>query len=345
MVRTCILGTGMAVPDNVVSNHDLAQVMNTSHEWIEQRTGISERRHVDFAHDPMGAAELGARAARGALAQASLQPHDIDCIVHATLSPDRPFPGDGVSVQAKLGIPAGVPAFDLRNQCSGFLYGLSIADAFIRLGTYKRVLLVGAEVHSTGLDFSDRGRDVAVLFGDGAGAVVLGATEEQDAGLLAINVHSDGRHIEALKVASPSSARMPWVDAAAIEAGLHYPAMQGREVFKHAVLRMPEVLTRTLASVRLSAEDIDLLVVHQANLRIAEAVAQRLGVSGDKMFNNIQRYGNTTAASIPIALHEAIEAQRVQPGALVALTAFGAGFTWGAAVLRWPQQSFLTDRR
>lgn len=334
LIRTTILGAGKALPGRVVTNEDLAQHMSTTHAWIEQRTGIVERRFVDFDHEPMGSAELGARAAAQAMAAAHVVAEEIDCIIFATLSPDRQFPGDGVTVQAKLGIRAGVPALDIRNQCSGFLYGLSVADAFIRAGNYQRILLIGAEVHSTGLDFSDRGRDVAVLFGDGAGAVVLGPTQDANLGLLAVNIHSDGRYAETLQCAYPSSAHMPRIDGEAMAKGLHFPSMQGREVFKHAVVRMPEVLLATLASQELTAQDLDLLVVHQANLRIAEAVAQRLGVGPEKMFNNIMRYGNTTAASIPIALTEAIEAGRLDKGGLLGLAAFGAGFTWGAAVLR-----------
>jgi 3-oxoacyl-[acyl-carrier-protein] synthase-3 len=335
VLRTHILGMGKALPDRVVTNDELAQRMTTSHAWIEQRTGICERRYVDFDQDPMGSAELGARAAAQAMANAPGAPQDIDCIILATLSPDRHFPGDGVSVQVKLGIPAGVPAFDVRNQCSGFLYGLTMADAFIRAGTFGKVLLIGAEVHSTGLDFSDRGRDVAVLFGDGAGAVVLGGQPGQDRGLLGINIHSDGRYIDALKTEYPSSARMPRITEQDVAQGLHYPTMQGREVFKHAVVRMPEVLVETLKQQGMTPDDIDLLIVHQANLRIAEAVAKRLNVPEAKMFNNIMRYGNTTAGSIPIALCEAWEAGRLQEGSVLALAAFGAGFTWGAAVLRW----------
>jgi 3-oxoacyl-[acyl-carrier-protein] synthase-3 len=334
LTRTTILGAGKALPRRVVTNDALAQSMSTTHAWIEQRTGITERRFVDFDHEPMGTAELGAKAATQALAAAQVAAADIDCIIFATLSPDRQFPGDGVSVQALLGVPAGVPALDIRNQCSGFLYGLSVADAFIRAGNYRRILLIGAEVHSTGLDFSDRGRDVAVLFGDGAGAVVLGPTDDPAQGLFGIDIHSDGRYVEALKCAYPSSGHMPRISTEAIEQGLHYPTMQGREVFKHAIVRMPEVLLATLGRVGLTPEHLDLLIVHQANLRIAEAVAQRLGVPQDKMFNNIMRYGNTTAASIPIALAEAIEAGRLKNGGLLGLAAFGAGFTWGAAVLR-----------
>jgi 3-oxoacyl-[acyl-carrier-protein] synthase-3 len=262
---------------------------------------------------------------------------EIDLIVYATLSPDKQFPGDGVGVQALLGIPAGVPALDIRNQCSGFLYGLSVADAYIRAGIYQRILLIGSEVHSTGLDFTDRGRDVAVLFGDGAGAVVLGPTSHPDEGLLAVTIHSDGRFNEALKLDAPSSARMPRISEDDLTAGRHYPSMQGREVYKHAVQRMPEVLLQVLETQGLTPGALDLLVVHQANLRIAEAVAKRLELPDAKVFNNIMRYGNTTAASIPIAIDEARELGRLKAGDLLGLAAFGAGFTWGGAVWRLPR--------
>ena len=335
MPRSTILGTGRYLPEREVTNAELAARMDTSDAWIVQRTGIEARRHVDFDKEPMGASDLGARAGAQALAAAKLEPQDIDCVVVATLSPDRQFPGDGVSVQAKLDIPAGVPAFDLRNQCSGFLYGLQMADALIRAGNYRHILLVGAEVHSTGLDFTTRGRDVAVLFGDGAGAVVLGATKSSEHGILDVRVHADGRHADALQLPCPSSATMPRLSAEHLTQGLQFPKMQGQEVFKHAVVRMPEVLLASLASQSLSPAAIDLMIVHQANLRIIEAVQRRLGVADAKVFNNIMRYGNTTAASIPIALDEAVERGRLQPGELLALAAFGAGFTWGAALVRW----------
>jgi 3-oxoacyl-[acyl-carrier-protein] synthase-3 len=335
MRRTVILGTGMYVPEKVVSNDELARLMNTSDEWIQQRTGIQTRRFVDFARDPMGSSELGARAGRAALDSAGVLKDEIDLIIHCTLSPDRPFPGDGVLVQAKLDIPAGVPALDVRNQCSGFLYGLSIANAFIRTGTYRRVLLIGAEVHSSGLDFTDRGRDVSVIFGDGAAAVVLGSTDEVDRGLLSVHLHADGRFADELTCAYPTSAEMPRVSTAKIDEGLQFPRMNGRNVFKHASVHMPEVVQEALAAHELQASDLKLLIPHQANLRISEMVQARLGLRDDQVFNNIQKYGNTTAASIPLALHEAAQAGRLARGDLVCLAAFGAGFTWGAALLRW----------
>ena len=336
MTRTVILGMGHYLPEKVVTNDELSSVMETSNEWIQQRTGISTRRYVDFENEPMGASDLAVRAAAEALEDANVSKDDIDLIVYATLSPDKFFPGDGVAVQAKLDIPAGVPAMDIRNQCSGFIYGLSVADAFIRCGTYKRVLLIGSEVHSTGLDFSTRGRDVSVIFGDGAAAAVLGPNEKNDgAGVLSVHLHADGRYADELKCEYPSSQVMPRITAENIADGDHYPSMNGRSVFKHAVVRMPEVIVEALDHNNLNPTDLDLLVPHQANLRISEMVARRLELPADKVVNNIQKYGNTTAASIPLALYEARKAGRVKPGDLVCLSAFGAGFTWGAALIRF----------
>ncbi|HSI05850.1 MAG TPA: beta-ketoacyl-ACP synthase 3, partial [Myxococcota bacterium] len=257
-----------------------------------------------------------------------------DFIIYATLSPDRNFPGDGVLVGAKLDIP-GVPALDIRNQCSGFLYGLQVADAFIKAGMYKRILLIGSEVHSTGLDFTDRGRDVAVIFGDGAGAAVLGPSSDEGQGILSIALHADGRFADELQLAYPSSAVMPRITEADIRAGKHYPRMNGKNVFKHAVARMPEVVGEVLAASGLTAQDLDMLIPHQANLRISEMVQKRLELPDHKVFNNIQKYGNTTAASIPLALDEAVRQGKVKRGDLVCLAAFGAGFTWGGALLRY----------
>lgn len=340
MTHARVLAVGGYVPDRRVTNDELATRMATGDAWIRQRTGIVERRHVDFDAEPMGASDLAARAARQALARANLAPQDVDCIVYATLSPDHFFPGDGVLLQAKLDVPVGVPAYDVRNQCSGFLYGLQVADAFIRGGVYRTVLLVGAEVHSTGLDFSDRGRDVAVLFGDGAGAIVLQASEQNakasDApGVLAVHVHADGRHAEALCCRDPSSAAMPRLTAERLAQGLHYPKMDGRLVFRHAVVRMPEAVHEALATGGKNVADLDLLICHQANLRIAEMVQQRLGLRDDQVFNNIMYLGNTTAASLPLALSEAQQTGRLKAGDLVALASFGSGFTWGSALLRW----------
>jgi 3-oxoacyl-[acyl-carrier-protein] synthase III len=335
MRRTVFLGTGAYLPDKVVTNQHLATVMDTSDEWIQQRTGIQQRRFVDFEKQPMGTSDLAALAGRAALDDAGVHKDEIDLIIHATLSPDRCFPGDGVLVQAKLNIPAGVPALDIRNQCSGFLYGLSVANAFIRTGTYRRILLIGAEVHSTGLDFTDRGRDVSVIFGDGAAAVVLGSTDEVDRGILSVHLHADGRFADELTCDYPTSAEMPRVSVEKIREGRQYPRMNGRNVFKHASVHMPDVVQEALAAHELQASDLKILIPHQANLRISEMVQQRLGLRDDQVFNNIQRYGNTTAASIPLALHEVAQAGRIARGDLVCLAAFGAGFTWASALLRW----------
>jgi 3-oxoacyl-[acyl-carrier-protein] synthase-3 len=334
MLRSAFLGTGHYVPEHVVTNAMLAQRMETSDDWIVQRTGIRERRHVDFDKEPMGASEMGARAARRALEAAGLRADDIDLIVYATLSPDKQFPGDGVLVGAKLDVPVGVPALDVRNQCSGFLYSLSVADAFIRAGVYKRVLVIGSECHSTGLDFSTRGRDVAVLFGDGAAAAVLGPAEKPGEGVLSVHLHADGRHAEELHLSVPSSAHLPRLNAAMLEAD-QYPQMNGRSVFKHAVTRMPEVVLEALEHNRLSTADIGLLICHQANLRISEAVQKRLELPDERVFNNIEHYGNTTAASIPLCIDEAVRSGRLKKGQLLALASFGAGFTWAAALIRW----------
>ena len=330
MLRTRFLSTGFAVPDRVVTNDELAAMMDTSDEWIRQRSGIEERRWVDEE----STADLGARASRRALKAAGLEPADLDCIVVATLSPDHFFPGSGVFVQRKLGL-AEIPCLDVRNQCTGFLYGLSVADAWIRTGQYRRVLLVGAEVHSKGLHKNDAGRDTAVLFGDGAGAAVLGPTEDEDRGVLSVHLHADGRHAEKLWVEAPGMVFDPFIQPEHLENGMTRPKMEGREVFRHASTRMPEAVREALDAHGLSVEDLDMLIPHQANLRISQAVQKGLGLSDEQVYNNIQRYGNTTAASIPIALHEAVEEGRIGEGDLVCLTAFGSGFTWGSALLRW----------
>ena len=334
-MKARILGTGHYLPERIVTNDELSQLMDTSDEWIRQRTGIQERRFVDFENDPMGASELGARAAQQALENAGISKEDVDLIIYATLSPDKHFPGDGVLVQAKMDIPPGVPALDIRNQCSGFLYGLSVADAFIRSGTYKNILLIGSEVHSTGLDFSDKGRDVSVIFGDGAAAVVLGATEDEQSGVLSVHLHADGRYADVLQIPYPSSAQMPRATPEKIEQGFHWPMMEGRQVFKHASMRMPEVVLEALEQNKVTPEEIDLFIPHQANLRISEMVQKRLKLRDDQVFNNIQKYGNTTACSIPLALHEAISEGKLKRGDLLCFAAFGAGFTWGSALVRY----------
>ena len=335
MPNAVFLGTGHFLPDRVVTNDELAKLMDTSDEWIQQRTGIQQRRFVDFDKEPMGASDLGTRAAQNALDAAGMSKDDVDCIIYATLSPDKAFPGDGVLVQAKLDIPAGVPAFDIRNQCSGFLYGLQMANAFIRQGVYKNVLLIGSEVHSSGLEFADRGRDVSVIFGDGSAAAVLGASDDNERGVLGITLHADGRFAEVLETSYPSSALNPRVTKEMLDTGAQYPKMQGKLVFQNAVQRMPEAVSKVLAEHNAEPKEIKLLIPHQANLRISEMVQRRLKLRDDQVFNNIQKYGNTTAASIPLALDEAIKEGRLDKGDLLVLTAFGAGFTWGAALVRW----------
>ncbi len=336
MVRTMFLGTGHYVPEKVVTNEDLTKLMDTSDEWIQQRTGVKTRHHIDWQNEPMGASELGARAGKKALEDAKVSKDEIDCIIYATLSPDKAFPGDGVLVQAKLDIPAGVPAYDVRNQCSGFLYGLQMADAFIRTGTYKRILLIGAEAQSSGLEFADRGRDVAVIFGDGGAAAVLGPNPRDDGrGILSVKVHADGRYVSELECPFPSSAVSPRISVADLEAGRQYPVMNGKHVFKHAVTRMPEVVNEVLAEQGVKSTDLKLVIPHQANQRITEMVQRKLELTDAQLFSNIAEFGNTTAASIPLALDQAVHQGRVQAGDLVCLTAFGAGFTWGAALIRW----------
>ena len=331
MPRSAIVGTGFHVPDRVVTNDELTRYMETSDEWIRERSGIEERRWIEPGTT---GAQMAAEASRMALDEAGLEPGDLDAIVLATLSPDHFFPGTGVFLQRELGA-SGIPAIDLRAQCSGFVYGLSVADAFIRSQQYRTILLVGVEIQSTGLNVSSAGRDVAVLFGDGAGAVVLQATEEPGRGVLSTHLHADGTEAELLWADAPSSLGTSLISHEDIDAGRHYPQMQGREVFRHAVARMPEVALEALDANGLSTEDIDLLIPHQANLRIAQMVQKRLGLADEQVFNNIQRYGNTTAATIPIALAEAVREGRLKRGDLLCLVAFGSGLTWGGALVRW----------
>jgi 3-oxoacyl-[acyl-carrier-protein] synthase-3 len=333
MPRAALVTIGTYVPDRVVTNADLTRLMDTSDEWIVQRTGIRERRWVE-PNTGMGTTEMAFRASTRALEQAGWKAEDLDAIVFATLSTDHMFPGDGCFLNAKLGIP-GVPALDIRNQCSGFLYGLSVADAWIRSGTYKRILLVGSETHSTGLDVTTRGRDVSVIFGDGAAATLLEATDDPDRGVLAVELHADGRYAKELWTDAPGSIYGPRIQARMMEDTSIFPKMEGQKVFKHAIVRMPEAVRSVLAKTGHTTADVKVLVPHQANLRIAETVQKSLGLRDDQVFNNIQKYGNTTAASIPLALSEAIPALGVKRGDLVAFAAFGAGFTWGAALARW----------
>jgi 3-oxoacyl-[acyl-carrier-protein] synthase-3 len=328
--RSKILGTGHFVPENVVTNKDLEARMDTTDEWIQQRTGIKERRWIT---EDTGASDLAKPASERALEMAGLEAKDIDAIIFATLSPDYNFPGSACLLNAHLEIP-GVPSLDIRNQCSGFIYGTEIADAWIRAGKYKHVLMVGGEVHSTGLDVTTRGRDVAVIFGDGAASVVYGPTDDENEGVLATEVGADGRHAKDLWLELPASKYMPRITKEGLDEARHYPAMNGREVFKLAVRKMPEAVSRVLDKNGLTTKDIDLFIPHQANLRISEAVQKYLKLSDEQVFNNIDKYGNTTAASIPLAMDECIRSGRLKKGDLLAVGAFGAGFTWGSALIR-----------
>ncbi|NNF05581.1 MAG: ketoacyl-ACP synthase III [Candidatus Eisenbacteria bacterium] len=332
MRYTRIAGVGHYVPERVVSNHELEKHMETSDEWIVERSGIRERR---FAADTETSTDLGLAAAKAALDNAGWKPEDVQFIVYATLSPDMFFPGNGVLLQRDLGIE-GVGALDVRNQCSGFIYGLATADGFIRMGMYDRVLLVGAELHSSGLVMTTEGRDTAVLFGDGGGAVCLEVTDDPDGGrLLAHNLHADGRYAEDLAMLAPSAAKRPWFSASMIDEGLTTTKMNGREVFRHAVTRFPQAINEVLEQEGVQASDIDLLIPHQANLRIIDAVKKKMGLSDDKVFANLQKYGNTTAASIPLAFSEAVAEGRAKRGDLICMAAFGSGFTWGASLFRF----------
>ena len=332
MPRTEIISTGFHVPDNVITNDDLTEWWETSDEWIRERTGIEQRYWVNKGEE--ATSDLAVAATEKALANADMDAAEIDAIVFATLSPDYYFPGGGVFLQRKMGM-GHVPALDVRNQCTGFIYGLSVADAWIRTGMYERVLLVGAEVHSTGLDYGPEGRDLGVLFGDGAGAAILGPTEDDGRGVLSTHLFSDGSGAEKLWLEGGGSAGYPRISEEQLEEGEHFPYMEGREVFKNAVARMPESVKVALEENGLGTDDVDLVIAHQANLRINEMVARRLGLSEDQVYNNIQRYGNTTAATIPIAMHEAVEKGLLERGDLLILTAFGSGFTWASAAIRW----------
>lgn len=335
MKRTIIAGVGHYVPENVVSNSDLSKIMDTSDEWIQERTGIKERRWVSGDGEDTTSG-MGTKAARKAIADAGLQPEDIDFIIFATLSPDYYFPGPGVQVQENLGIDT-VGALDVRNQCSGFVYGLSVADQFIKTGMYKNVLLIGSELHSGGLDKTTRGRGVSVIFGDGAGAVVLQGSDDHSKGILTTKLHSEGKHAKELALIGPSTSH--WVDRIIADNDpedlSYYPYMNGNFVFKHAVTRFQEVIIEALTEVGKSPDEIDLLIPHQANLRISQYIQAKMGLAPDKVFNNIMKYGNTTAASIPIALSEAKASGKVKEGDLLCLAAFGSGFTWGSALIQF----------
>jgi len=331
-MQTKITGTGHYVPPKVVSNFDLEKLMDTSDEWIRQRSGISERRFVESG---IGSSDLAYEAAIRAIKSAQIDKSEIDFIIAATLSPDHYFPGIGVIVQEKLDL-IGIGALDVRNQCSGFIYALSVADQYIRNQTYKKILLVAAEVQSSNLNYSDEGRDMAVLFGDGGGAVVLEANENNDGqGILSTHLFSDGRYVKDLWMEKPSPKDRPTFSIDFLQGKGYFPHMDGRNVFKNAVSKMPEAVRAALEYNQLTIDDVDHLIPHQANERISQMVARNLKIPVEKVVRNIDRYGNTTAASIPIAFDEAIREQRIKKGDLVVLTAFGSGFTWASAVIRW----------
>lgn len=336
MYQSKIAGLGSYVPENVVTNDDLSKVMNTSDSWIQERTGIKERRHIKKG-DGNTTATMGVKAAKIAIERAKISKDDIEMIIFATLSPDYYFPGCGVQVQELLDIKT-IPALDIRNQCSGFIYALSVADQFIKTGMYRTVLVVGSENHSGGLDFSDRGRSVSVIFGDGAGAAVLTRSNHNGQGILSTHLHSEGKHALELSLKGPST--MHWVPEIIAENPQgddipYYPYMNGQFVFKNAVQRFSEVIMEGLKANGLEVSDIDMLIPHQANLRISQFIQQKFKLKDEQVFNNIQKYGNTTAASIPIALTEAWETGKIKEGDLVVLAAFGSGFTWASAVIEW----------
>ena len=335
MYNSKISGLGAYVPENIVTNDDLSQKIDTNDAWIQERTGIKERRHIKKG-DGNTTAKMGVKAAQIAIERAGLTTQDIDMIVFATLSPDYYFPGCGVQVQHLMGMKT-IPALDVRNQCSGFVYALATADQFIKTGMYKNVLVIGSENHSGGLDFSTRGRSVSVIFGDGAGAAVLSREEDTSKGVLSSHLHSQGEHALELCLQAPSTEY--WVPQIIEENPQenipYFPYMNGQFVFKNAVSRFSEVIMEGLSKNKLSPDDIDMLIPHQANLRISQFVQKKFGLSDDQVYNNIQKYGNTTAASIPIALTEAWENGKIKEGDTVVLAAFGSGFTWASSIIKW----------
>jgi len=336
VTRAAITGTGFWVPERIVTNDDLAGWIDTSDAWITERSGISERRWLerdDQGRTLITGAEMGARAAREAIAAANIDKNTIDQIIYATLNPDVFFPGNGVFLEHLLELNT-AGAMDIRNQCTGFVYGLAAADGFIQSGLARTVLVVGGEVQSTALDLSDRGRDIAVLFGDGAGAVVVQATDE-DRGILASVLHSQGRYARELFAEAPVATETGRITAAMIDEGRHFPHMNGKLVFQHATRRFTEAIEEVLRKGGVDIGDVALLIPHQANQRITDAVAARLELPAERVFSNIARYGNTTAATIPIAMAEAVRAGRIHSGDLIVTVAFGSGFTWGANLIRW----------
>ena len=335
MYNSRISGLGMYVPENIVSNDDLSKMMDTSNEWIVERTGIKERRHIKKG-DGNSTAKMGVKAAKIAIERSGIDKDEIDLIIFATLSPDYYFPGGGVLVQEQLQIKT-CPAMDIRNQCSGFIYSICTADQFIKSGMYKNILVIGSENHSGGLDFSTRGRAVTVIFGDGAGAAMISREEDPEKGILSSHLYSEGKFAEELTLIGPNTNR--WVNKI-IKSNdpndvSYYPYMNGQLVFKNAVVRFAEVIMEGLNKNGLSPEQIDMLIPHQANLRISQFVQKKFGLSDDQVYNNIQKYGNTTAGSIPIALTEAWQEGKIKSGDLIVLAAFGSGFTWGSTIIRW----------
>jgi 3-oxoacyl-[acyl-carrier-protein] synthase 3 len=335
LYRSIIKGLGFYVPENVVTNDDLSKLMDTSDEWIQERTGIQQRRHALRGSDTT--TSMGVKASLKAIEAAKINKEEIDFIVFATLSPDFYFPGCGVLVQKELGLPT-VGALDIRNQCSGFIYALSVADQYIKTGMYKNILVIGAETQSPALDMSTRGRNMAVLFGDGAGAAIVSRSDDPERGILSTHLHSQGEHAEQLAMITPGVGTK-WVTELLAENDpddvSYYPNMNGQFVFKNAVVRFAEVIEEGLKTNGLSNKDINMLIPHQANLRISQFVQHQFKLTDEQIFNNIMKYGNTTAASVPIALTEAVQQGKIKDGDLVVLAAFGSGFTWASAIIRW----------
>lgn len=330
MRKTKIAGIGYYVPERIVTNKDLEKLMDTSDEWIVTRTGIHERRWVD---SKIGTSDLGVKAAEKAFDMAKVSAKDIDLVIFATLTSDYNFPGSAVQIQDKMGMDT-IGAFDIKAACSAFVYSLSIGDQFVKTGQADNVLVIGAEVQSTGLDLSTNGRDMAVLFGDGAGAAVLQPSNDGSE-ILSTHIHSQGKYLKDLWIEAPTSIESPSLTKEMIDEGRHYPQMNGREVFRNAVTRFPQVIKEALNKNNLSVDDVNMFIPHQANLRITQSVAKRLGVGMDRMYSNIERYGNTTGASIPIALAEAHQEGKIKKDDIVILAAFGSGFTWASAAIRW----------
>lgn len=336
MYNSKIIGLGHYVPDNIVTNDDLSKVMDTNDQWIQERTGIKERRWVQEG-DGQSTFTMGLEAAKKAISNSGINKEDLDLIVFATLSPDYYFPGPGVQVQEALEINT-VAALDIRAQCSGFVYSISVADQFIKTGMYKNVLVIGSELQSRGIDKSTRGRSISVIFGDGAGAAVLTREEDPSKGILSTHIHSEGKHALELATEAPGMGTR-WVTDIIKDNNpedfSYRPYMNGQFVFKHAVRRFSEVINEGLQKNNLEVSDIDMLIPHQANLRISQFIQKKFGLSDDQVYNNIQKYGNTTAASIPIALSEAHQQGKVKEGDTVVLAAFGSGFTWGSVIVKW----------